>query len=144
MPSSEEVRQHNLSHVPYRNWCPHCIAGRGKAKPHLRGSGQHREVPVIGMDFFYFVKGQEQGPPTIALGDSEIGMLRARVLVSKGVTEEGVKTVTAFIDLLIYKKIAIKADNRPAITALRQESIRQFPYEVVKEMPPKYDSQSNG
>ena len=99
------------------------------------------------MDFFYFVKCQDesqQGPPTIALGDSETGMLRARVLVSKGVTKEGVKTVTAFIELLGYKKVVIKADNEPAIAALRQESIRQFPYEVVKEMPPKYDSQCNG
>ena len=71
-------------------------------------------------------------------------MLRARILVSKGATEEGVKTVTAFIELLGYKKVVIKADNEPAIISLRQEAIRKFPHEVVKEMPPKYDSQSNG
>ena len=64
MPSSEEIRQHNLSHVPYRNWCPHCVAGRGRSKPH-RGHTSEREIPVIGMDFFYFVRDQdEQTRPT--------------------------------------------------------------------------------
>ena len=65
-------------------------------------------------------------------------------MLSKGVTEEGVKTVIAFIDMLGYERIVIKSDNEASILALRQEAIRLFPYEVVKEMPPKYDSQSNG
>ena len=25
MPSQEEVEMHNLSHLPYRSWCPHCV-----------------------------------------------------------------------------------------------------------------------
>ena len=56
MPTPEEIRQHNLSHVPSQKWCPHRVAGRGKAKPHIRRSTE-REVPVIGLEFFYFVKG---------------------------------------------------------------------------------------
>ena len=27
LPSQEEVRQHCLTHMPYRNWCPHCVTG---------------------------------------------------------------------------------------------------------------------
>ena len=30
LPCQEEVRQHYLTHMPYRNWCPHCARGRGK------------------------------------------------------------------------------------------------------------------
>ena len=30
LPSRKEVEDHYLTHVPYRNWCPHCVRGRGK------------------------------------------------------------------------------------------------------------------
>ena len=29
-PSEEERREHNLTHLPYRSWCKHCVGGRGK------------------------------------------------------------------------------------------------------------------
>ena len=30
MPNGETVREHEMTHVPYRNWCRHCVRGRGK------------------------------------------------------------------------------------------------------------------
>eukprot|EP00971_Amphidinium_carterae_P209657 4159003-Amphidinium_carterae.1 len=30
-PSKAEVEAHNLTHLPYRSWCPHCV--RAKARP---------------------------------------------------------------------------------------------------------------
>ena len=27
-PSKEEVRRHNITHLPYISWCPQCVAGR--------------------------------------------------------------------------------------------------------------------
>ena len=27
-PSREDVARHNLTHLPYRSWCPHCLASR--------------------------------------------------------------------------------------------------------------------
>ena len=38
-PSQEEVEKHNLTHLPFRNWCPHCMRGRGKEAPHHRSMG---------------------------------------------------------------------------------------------------------
>ena len=34
LPSEEEVRAHNVSHLPFRDWCPDCVAGRAKDWPH--------------------------------------------------------------------------------------------------------------
>ena len=28
-PSEEERRNHNLTHLPYRNWCEHCVKAEG-------------------------------------------------------------------------------------------------------------------
>ena len=36
LPSKAEVEAHNLTHLPYRNWCKHCVRGRGKDLPHER------------------------------------------------------------------------------------------------------------
>ncbi len=36
-PSEEEVAQHYAqNHVPARNWCKHCIMGKGISEPHKR------------------------------------------------------------------------------------------------------------
>ena len=36
-PSESEVRDHCRTHLPYRNWCYHCVRGKGKDLDHRRG-----------------------------------------------------------------------------------------------------------
>ena len=38
LPSQKEVDEHDLSHLPYRNWCPFCVAGKGKLASHVQQS----------------------------------------------------------------------------------------------------------
>ena len=38
MPSQQEVDAHELTHLPFRSWCSHCMRGRGKDMPHRRGA----------------------------------------------------------------------------------------------------------
>ena len=33
-PSQSEVDAHMLTHLPFRSWCPHCVRGKSKGKPH--------------------------------------------------------------------------------------------------------------
>ena len=35
LPSDAEVAAHNLTHLPYRSWCPHCVAARRPKSHHL-------------------------------------------------------------------------------------------------------------
>ena len=30
LPSAEEVAEHELTHLPYRSWCSHCVRGQGE------------------------------------------------------------------------------------------------------------------
>ena len=34
-PTAEEVEQHMATHIPFREWCPHCVAGKSKIGPRL-------------------------------------------------------------------------------------------------------------
>ena len=40
-PTSEEMRAHRATHIPFRNWCPECVAGRGKEPDSGRGRFCH-------------------------------------------------------------------------------------------------------
>ena len=42
-PSEEERRAHNLTHLPYRNWCEHCVKGRGREADHKQLKSQPEE-----------------------------------------------------------------------------------------------------
>ena len=50
LPSKAEVERHNLIHLPFRNWCPFCMKGRGKEAPHLRSKEGPGELPEISLD----------------------------------------------------------------------------------------------
>ena len=53
-PSLEEVRQHRLTHRPFRSWCPHCVRGKGREDPHKKSTQKEvwHGVPKVVSDFF--------------------------------------------------------------------------------------------
>ena len=58
-PSTKEIEEHMREHIPYRNWCHHCVAGRGISDRHNRES-EIGDIPVIGMDYFYLHENGEE------------------------------------------------------------------------------------
>ena len=52
-PSQEEVDDHDLTHLPYRSWCRHCIRGRGTETSHFAQEAEDRTVPEVHMDFCF-------------------------------------------------------------------------------------------
>ena len=59
-PNPQQIAEHNLTHLPYRNWCPICVQGKGRQDNFKK---QQSRQPVIQVDFAY-IKSQ-QGPKTI-------------------------------------------------------------------------------
>ena len=51
-PTSEERRLHEITHIPMRPWCRHCMRGRSKDTYHTKLPGVE-EVPRIGMDYMF-------------------------------------------------------------------------------------------
>ena len=35
-PNEKDVEDHNRTHLPYRNWCPHCVRAKGKDMDHRK------------------------------------------------------------------------------------------------------------
>ena len=64
MPSVEEVAEHRMTHLPYRNWCRHCVRGRGKHSPYQVSKGMPG-LPEFHVDFCFL---REEEPwKTIAI-----------------------------------------------------------------------------
>ena len=41
-PTREEVQEHNLTHMPYRIWCPICVQGKGRSTSHLQQTSRSK------------------------------------------------------------------------------------------------------
>ena len=52
-PTTEEILQHEITHIPYRSWCQHCVRGKCNNPPHRRvkeGRKEEKGVPTVSMD----------------------------------------------------------------------------------------------
>ena len=59
-PTQEEVERHMVTHIPFREWCPHCVMGKSKTDPHLKRSRDERIVPKLSLDYMYMTTGKQE------------------------------------------------------------------------------------
>ncbi len=72
-PSPEEVAARELTHLPYRSWCSHCVCGRGRADDHHHVE-EKREIPLVSTDYI-FLGDEAAGKLTVmTVYDSASGM----------------------------------------------------------------------
>ena len=84
LPTEEERLEHEKTHIPYRNWCPHCVRGRGKDLDHRKGLEEERGLSEFSFDYCF--PGDEFGfKLTILVGkERSTGMSMATVVPMKG------------------------------------------------------------
>ena len=46
-PTKAEVEEHELFHLPYRNWCPVCVEAEGKEMDHRSPTDGPRGIRVL-------------------------------------------------------------------------------------------------
>ena len=142
-PSEEEVQRHNATHVPYRSWCPYCVAGKAKAPPHNKSqevlTGQH----LVQIDYMFLndredksskpnlgiIKEDEQTEeqeevdtmPVLVLRDRETKYMTARVMPRKGPHPHAVRRLGQDLTKILgYNRVFIKSDQEEAIKKLKE------------------------
>ena len=77
-PTERMVEDHNVSHIPFRSWCAHCVRGRAKSIGHVRQDKQEEQIPTISMDYGFLGAEGEGGSdhehPVLVMTDRAIGM----------------------------------------------------------------------
>ena len=148
LPSRKEVEEHYLTHVPYRNWCPHCVRGRGKDLDHRKAVEGNRRMREFSFDYCF--PGDEKGARiTVLVGRERVtGMTMASVVPAKGTSGQfAAMKVLDFIKecgAAETEKI-LKTDQEPAIEALMADVVKTRGAAItVLEKSPVGSSGSNG
>ena len=159
-PSRQEVEEHMATHIPFREWCEHCVRGRGRNDPHKVGADDRREdpVPTIAMDcgFMRSKEGggaepgeqpdSEQCGPMLVVKNRKEGNMFATIVPAKGAAAPWIcKRVGQWIEQLGYRKVVLKTDGERAIVSLAHaiRSWRGQEANTVLEHPERGESQSN-
>ena len=157
--TAEERAKHEVTHMPFRAWCQHCVRGRGRNRPHLRKRGDadgEIAIPKVALDYFFLgTEGNKASDnPIVIMVDEATGEKYARMVEQKGVGTEG--QMSWLIEDLHRELVAwghpggsrgqliIKSDTEPAIVAVREALARRHGGRVVPEKPAVGEKQSNG
>ena len=155
-PSKREVEIHNLTHLPYRSWCKHCVAARRPNSHHRRQpSSRQRTVPLLVADYAYVRDHLDKSLATVLVArllPSNLTM--ATVCDEKGLDPQTVARLAQFIKESGYSHLVYKSDQEFGLRALFEEaftkSTRQGELfnprlqQMVPEASSVGESQSNG
>ena len=146
-PSKEEVDEHCLTHIPYRNWCEVCVKCHGKELSHKKRDGSNG-VPEYAFDYCF--PGDELGYKLVVLVGHEktSGMTLAVTVPTKG--SIGRFTVDKAVDFIeevgdANSRIVVKTDQEPAILTFVRDLVEARPENrTIAEESPVKSSGSNG
>ena len=113
-PTRAEWERHVVSHIPFRSWCRHCVAGRGLERRHLtRQGGTEDTRPHISIDYAYLAG---DATPLLIGKDRWTGMAFAMAVERKGAADpHAVTKLTEWVDALGSMKVSIRSDGEPSI-----------------------------
>jgi len=138
LPSQSEVDEHMMTHLPYRNWCEHCVKGRGRQMDHRRKQ-QKSEMVEFHMDFCF--PGGELDAKTqtiLVIRERTTRMTMASAVPSKSTGTFIAKRGVAFMKEVgsQFGTVILKSDQEPAIKAVVDEmcKVRAADSEVRTEV----------
>jgi thiol-disulfide isomerase/thioredoxin len=145
-PTAREVEEHNLTHLPFRDWCPHCIMGKARNIPHKKQKDKEHLVPHIHVDYGFLGTEEDEEKMIIQVArDEESRALLVHAVPRKGLAHvHGAEQLIRDVEELGCKKFILKADNEPATHALQEELKKQQQDETLLGNSPVGESQSNG
>ena len=123
-PTKEEIARHNLTHLPYKARCPHCLAAtRPNSRHHSSKSQSGRTVPVFVAHYCFTRKPEE----TLLTG--LVGKLYpshaffASICDVKGSDDSVVHRLAEFFKNTGITKLVYKQDQEPAIRSVIERAL---------------------
>jgi hypothetical protein len=166
MPTAAQVAEHNLTHIPARPWCDHCMRGKGKDRHHRRLCGAYAEshVPRVRLDYCFLTENTEQledehgqGQTTqssasmtvLVMQESQCRSVWAYAVESKGSSEAWViDQISEDLDTIGFRndRIIIKSDQETSANDIAREVAkrRASTFGTALENSAVGDSNSNG
>jgi hypothetical protein len=150
-PSKEEKLEHEMTHLPYRSWCRHCVRGRGKQMPHREGA-QESMMSEVHMDYGFLGKEDEalKTIPIVVAKERTSKMVMAAAVPTKTTGAYISNRVAGFLREVgcMHGDMVMKTDQEPALRTIVEDVGRVKAADgsgrFVVENSPVGASQSNG
>ena len=123
-----EVKAHSVTHMPHRDWCAHCVRGRGRAARHFNESDA-AELPRLSTDYLFPGQKEDKRPLTgISFYDNASMRMALTILPRKGVDHPyATAWLKKQLDMGGYTRALVKNDQEPTLKALRRLALSQEP-----------------
>ena len=134
-PTKAMILAHEVHHADYREWCAHCVAGKGVSHKHMTSDRESRsDTAEFCLDYAFMTEEGRVGfledigleddsgmSPVLVGHDRTSEALWAMVAEAKGVTDSSLKWAKERIDESGYlgMRIVLKSDQEEAIKALK-------------------------
>jgi hypothetical protein len=125
-PTKKELEEHLPLHVPYKEWCPICVAGEGihdQARKTAEADKDKLGI-TISMDYCFLSSSEdvEQDPKVLILHDDRLGAIWALCVKAKGPSPEVVTWVMNKLEEAGYRgvELSLKTDQEESIMALKR------------------------
>ena len=151
-PTDEERRLHELTHLPFKNWCLFCQEHKSRSDAHKASDVSQHGVPTISFDFSF--TGREEGGKdklvALVVRDSFSGWREAIPVARKGgATSRSylASEVTRLLNMLGHGTVKLRCDPESVCLALRDEIIKRrskFGHRTLFDQVAEGEHQSNG
>ena len=115
-PSLRERRLHELTHLPFRPWCPHCTACKSRPDHQQRSDPEEvaaRENPTIQLDLMFGIS----GGPNLIMIDVWSRYIRAIPMKTKSAKGIADSLMTFIGELGHLQAVEVAHDNEPVVNA---------------------------
>ena len=150
-PTREERARHELTHLPFRTWCRHCVAGKAADDPHERGEPEEEGgLPKSSIDYGSIKLADEDGGRTVIIYKAKPkGAVGAKCVAAKG--REDPRTTPWIVEQLRRGgagRCVLQSDGEPATRAVVRDVIEEAcatsSLGVACAHSAAYDPRSNG
>ena len=152
-PTRAEKARHDLTHITYRSWCPHCLMGRRPSAQHRsQSTANARSTPLFCADYAFVREAQDEELATCFIGRLYPSRaLFATVCDAKGHDEPAIRRLSTFLKETGVSKLVYKTDQESSIKVMIEAALQRTgksgtfeSYEAVPEYSAVGASASNG
>ena len=141
-PTPQQIAEHNLTHLPCRNWCPICVQGTGRQDNYKK---QQSRQPIIQVDFAYIKSQQDPKTiPVLTAVDVTTQLCMAVLVPDKpSMMDYMINNLQAFIFNCGRTQGILQSDNEDTLNALLKATASKVGSMTVPHSP-SYSSNSQG
>ena len=145
-PTVQERLEHELTHLPYRSWCPVCVQAKGRSD---NRSKQRNTTPVIQCNITYYkATGEQATSPIFTAIDVETGMCMAAQTEDKTQSMQYLSTCLQQFLMecgrthALLNNTVIQSDNENYLISLLKATATGS--NIAVRQAPAYTSQAQG